>query len=346
MTKERLSALLPFFVFIVGFVFSILFTMYIHNFTSYMEQSRFNNAAKAIENEIINNENLLTIFIKSIANTFTIAEQITQDDFNYIADSISLNKRPFGIEIIGYSPFVLEHDIKHFEKKYNIKVQPITPKSAFPVQFYAPVDENTRSAYGFNQLSNIYRSRAINQATYLRDITKTMLVQFSFAHDNDTEHRGVIYFDPIYKQDTLQGVIFIGISPKKFYNLALAKSYVNCDIEVYESLDLKKPPIFDSNPMLKDAKYEKIVQIAINNNTQTIIFKSNTIANLGLFQHVSLLILLFGTILSVLTAIIINNLQKRKSDALNLAKVMTSNFQDQMLALEKSVIFIDRKSVV
>jgi signal transduction histidine kinase/ActR/RegA family two-component response regulator len=307
----------------------LVVTFAVSNYVRREEESHSNEefklVCKEIKSKIITRINIQTEFLISGSSLFEASQSVTREEWKRFNKFSIGNVKFMGVQGFGFSTIINKEDLK----KHISAIQ----KEGFPKYTVFPEGERTiytsviylepfggrnARAFGYDMFSNPVRRKAMELA---RDNNAPALSGklFLLLKPKTDIQAGTIIYVPVYKnvpintiaerRAAITGWVFCAFRMNDLMNSIFGASYLNdkknLRLQIYEEDTIsKKALLFDSQENKiqnnNDSKVRRhALSIVLNNKRWTLVFSQSS-ENASFYSAQTLLILIGGTIISLL----------------------------------------------
>jgi CHASE1-domain containing sensor protein len=241
----------------------------------------------------------------------------------------------------------------------NFKIWPEGNRDKYIVAFYSePFNERSKKAIGYDMLTDEVRKVALEKAVLVGDITLTNSLTLVYDKDLSSSTVGFLAFVPVYRGggvpqsimkriQLIDGFVSAPLHINDIVGGILDPSKSGLVIKIYDGLSvLPKSLIYSSanNVGEKNILYRRVQTVYVANHPWTIEFfgvsdKQQNFSD----RYLPNIIFLFGTIFSILLYIIFYIGSSAKTRAMNTARKLTADLEENRKKLEEKNMILEEK---
>lgn len=331
------------------------------NFVRTQAQQRFDNQVNEISSAIMTRMAGYEQVLWGGVGFFGAAGDVNRDKFQIYVSSLNIEKNWPGIQGIGFSiPVSEDEKATHIDQiraegfpEYSIK--PPGKRDIYSAIIYLePFDWRNKRAFGYDMWSNDMRRQAMRRARDEGVAATSGIITLVQETESDVQ-KGFLTYLPLYKRNVPLETVedrrdaFLGwvYSPFRMGNLMegiLGPRNLDINYEIYDGTQISKDSmLFDSNDIFQDDKRTSAdlithtKEIEIQGRTWTLTFAGEKHALLSDESNEPLFILVAGIVISFLLSYIVWTLGRLQRRAENLARKMTTGFNEANKKLEENV---------
>lgn len=347
------NLILPFSILLVGLVISIVIAIKLYKADLKVQQQELELKANDLKFNIQNRLNVFQQFSKSSASFFMSSDTITREEWKEFITYSKVNQNLKGFQGVAFIANVsakhIDAHIARFINEFSTSYQ-VYPKSFTnqytPILYIEPLDDKNTKAVGFNISSNPVMRKAIEEA---RDFNETVLTgKVTLIQDVENgDQIGSIIYSPVYKvnktlnlkenkRDKIIGWSAISFRINDFIKDLVALKNLNQEnsiqIKIYDGTLINEESLM-YNSIAETNAYPTTTSlisfalpVELNRKTWTLLVTQPSIAFL---ESKSMILLLFGTILSFLLSYLVYTYQNTARIANEIAKKLTLDLSDK-----------------
>lgn len=294
-------------------------------------ENRVVRVTEAVDSRIIDYVQIL----KGCQGLFYGSDSITARDWKVYIDNLNISSIYPGIEGIGYAAYIpatnktlLEESIRRSGFRDFAIQSSFKNKYLTPIIYIEPFSGRNLRAFGYDMYSNDARRKAMDRAIVTGGAAMTSKVTLVQETVNNVQP-GFLLYMPVYKnprendsiqkrKSSINGFVYY---PFRSYDLLqnISKRFTDVQLQIYDGFEISSNNLlFDSdlsatNQHERDSAIEftKTVQLNVAGRPWKVVIKSNDRFGSAIEKTQPLLILIFGTVLSILFFIMIFNIIKR-----------------------------------
>ena len=254
---------------------------------------------------------------------FLASDAVSRDEFHSYISSLSIDQNFPGIQGIGYSAVVPVDEKESFINKIQSEgfssytITPVAPRGFYTSIIYLePFDARNQRAFGFDMFTDATRRVAMEQS---RDANKPIIsgkVTLLQEYKEDVQ-AGFLMYLPLFQKGTntdtidqrrkhILGWVYAPFRMNDFMNGLNGYDKNDFDLEIYdEGIIDKTHLLFDSDVKKHIGVYNKTIDLNIAGRDWSIYIKSTANFEKKLDMSKANLVLVLGTILSILLVYII-----------------------------------------
>lgn len=362
--KNFIRNYIPTWVSLLILIVGLLTTFLVYNLANQEEETQSQKAfvqdCNEIKSKIITRINLQTEFLIGGSNLFEASESVSREEWKRYNKFSTGNIKFRGVQAIGFAPIVKLADLKkHISvtqkegfPKYNVFPEGIR-ESYTPIVYLEPFVGRNTFAFGYDMYSESVRRKAMELA---RDKNEPVLSGkiFLVLEDKKTIQAGTVIFIPVYKdmpiqtvasrREAISGWVFCAFRMDDLMISILGASFSednhNIHLKIYEDSTIAPEALlFDSQKIKKENRTDlkirtRMLPIFINGKKWNLKF-SHSSENTIRFSTLTLLILICGTIISLLLSALSYTLLVTRKRAGMIAKKLTSDLKHKNQDYEK-----------
>ena len=335
------SSNFSYYIILVGICLSVFIAWQSALWIENSEKSRFTAASEQLlylaEKQLQSNVQLLC----GAAAYMKASTHVSRDDWRLFIQSQYLSKRFPSIQAAGFAPIVKRRDVKAFED--SIKAEGFKDFTVFPpshnsdvsvIAYLEPFDAINRKAMGFDMASESVRKATMDNAIQRGVATLSSKIEL-VQGTTPEEKAGFVIYVPLYstgtipstseeKQKSVQGFVFAGLKAQTLFQNLRGKQYIKVDFEIFDGTEREMhSKLFDSNPALKEARFEHVKTIALYGREWTFHFKANEVLDIGLNRYIPYIQAFFGILFAFIVGRWIDALQRTREEAYRIAEEQT-----------------------
>ncbi|MFL6656502.1 MAG: CHASE domain-containing protein, partial [Massilia sp.] len=332
----------------VGLGMTVLVWHLVSGATERRALERFDSAAANIEQRIVERMRTYEQALRSGRALYSASISVERDEWHAFIDGMGVDRNFPGVQGIGFAALVTPTSRAELEKLVqadgfaDFKIwPPIAGPRAMAVIYLEPFDERNRRAFGFNLLSEPTRRAAVEQAerTGLPTVSaKVTLVQEA----GNKAQAGFLMFVPVYRNGApvatqaersaaLQGVVYAPFRMDDLMAGVVAAQAADVGIEIFDgdSTDVAQrmhASALRSNQDQKDYPnpYRKVTAVQLQQHQWNVRVTSLAAFENSIDRQKSQIVLVAGTIISLLFFGVVRALAAREEYAAARAEQMRS----------------------
>lgn len=331
---------MPAFIFILFVIVSILVNRYIVKNRDVYFLDKSQEIKLLMEKE-------LNIYIDALLGSkgmFDASQTVTAKEWQIYVDSLNLEKNYPGLQGLGYAKVFSKNELPSVENE--IRSQGFTQFKVFPVDdrdFYTsiiyiePKDERNLKAMGYDMYTEEKRRQAMARAAETNLPSMSNKVTLLQEIDEDVQPGFLVYL-PVYKNGDLDGFVYNVFRVKDLINSMFVIDYPDIDIRIYDGLKTTEKNLIysTSDEKINKILFRKTESIYIAGNVWTIEYtNSKTYTDSLTNKLLPYIFLSSGFVVSFLVLIIMNAMSNSEKKAIEYAKELNSELEQNRLYLVK-----------
>jgi PAS domain S-box-containing protein len=348
--------LLPFGVFMIGMLITVLIWHLFSNHIEEMIKERFSSRTNQIIEQIV--ERLYTdrTILRGAAALFDVSGNVSRKQWRTYIEGLQIREHYPGMQGIGFSKVIRPSELQaHIS---TIRAEGFPDYTVWPegrrteyssVIYLEPFDERNQRAFGYDMFSEPVRRAAMEKARDTGNVTITGKVKLLQETDKEVQN-GFLMYVPVYKkgmpltneQEKRQALLGYVYSPFRINNLInsiFKEGLPDVDLEIYDGEEISKEAGLydfenDYDALFIDKKHflaeKKVMDIHGHKWTfycsvmKPFIISAETYMPSGIFP--------IGSIISVSLAFLLWSLERSRAQALEVAAMS----KDMRLLLEST----------
>jgi len=367
------STLLPWFILLLGLLFSLFMAWKSDLWIKETEQVRFQAASEHIASLIHKELDAHIQLIHSVAAFMNATHDVSREEWKHYALENHINENFLGFRALGYAPLIQPSErLKHQQNVRNegfpnytiFQINASFTSAMFPVTYLEPLSELNEKAFGFDLASEITRKEALYQSFKRADVTLSSKIDLVQQYITDHQAGFLIFFPLFQSRDipssqeerlkSAKGVVYIAIDAKKMFEQLLQDNYVLVDFEIYDGIvPLEQNLLYNSNPDLLEPRLSLDTSVEIYGTTWTIHFKAKNVLEMNNSRYFPWLQMLLSLILFSLLSGLMYALQRTRKKAYAIAEEKTkllakseSDIRSIFQTMQEGVIVLNDQGVV
>lgn len=330
----------PYLVIVIGLIISIFSGWFTYRYYKEKEKVRLELASNKITLLIKNRMSVYEHLLRSGVGLFNTFDGVTREEWRLFSKENQLSKNFKGIQGFGYSEVILPINKKSYENRIrkegfpNFSIKPEGQRKLYTsINYLEPFDERNKRAFGYDMYSEKVRNTAMTKAMQSGEAILSDKIKLVQEYNKDIQ-AGFLMYLPVYKKDSnlntpedrtlkIQGFVYAPFRANDLMNGILGSMFPNIDFELYSGNQTSKENIlYDSNIYDGSALVYQTINIIMNGQTWTLVFKTNhELESESLF-----IIFLVPSLLMALTLLLyllLNSLIKTEETAVKIATKAT-----------------------
>ncbi|MES2354051.1 MAG: CHASE domain-containing protein [Pseudomonadota bacterium] len=358
---NRLLPLLHWATLFICLGLTIIAWHFISSSTERRAQDRFNYIAQSVQQRIDERMNVYENLLHAGQGLFKASASVERDEWQKFVKSLKIERDFPGVQSIGYAKKIVLAEKSAIEQSAHadgmptFRIWPEGERSEYiPVFYIEPSTDRNRRAFGFDMFSEPVRRAAMMQARDSSEAAisgKVMLVQET-GKDAQT---GFLMYLPVYRNcmrietkeeriAALEGYVY---SPYRMTNLMsniLEQSFPEVALQVFDGdKETADALMYSSHPKTIHTEdypnaftVRKIISIVNNEQIWTLRITSLPVFEAAIDRQKSLIVLVAGTMISLLFFGIVSSLTAMREKAQALANEMTGALKETNRTLRQS----------
>ena len=297
--------------------------------------------------------------LKGCQGLFYGSDSITANDWKIYIENLNISTIYPGIQGIGYAAYIPVKDTARLERTLRKSGFPdFNIRSSFendyltPIIFIEPFSGRNLRAFGYDMYSDHKRREAMDRALVTGEASMTRKVRLVQETDVNIQP-GFLLYMPVYRDHkkvtsledrtrNIQGFVYY---PFRSYDLMdyISENFHDLHLQIYDGARVRsKNLLFDSErPQQNEAvnktvsEFSKLVRLNVAGTTWSVIIASNDKFVSSIEKSQPVIILAFGTVLSILFSTMIFTMIRRNrqiSVELELTKEL-DNKKDEFIGI-------------
>lgn len=322
---------LSFILFLIFFLITVLLYHNTRKNTTAYNKEIFDNRSALATASIERRMNYYILILNSVRALFLSSDTVSKNEWQRFIDALNIEQEFPGVQGVGYSVVVPPGQLAPFTKRMRsrdmpgFEVKPPTSRSVYTSVIYLdPPNQNNLKVIGFDLLTDSVARKAMERAT---DFDMPVISEKVTLRNKSGQgsQPGFLIFLPLYRDKNsppnlqerrrlIKGFVYSTFMASDLLGKILKDQYQQLDIEVYDGDITPGSLLFDKDPetnyFTKRGKYNRVIQLKIAGCVWNICFFSLPSFEPPSERKFSILILLGGSIISILVFFIVWVLSK------------------------------------
>lgn len=352
---RHLHRLLPWIVLALGFVITYILQNVAYQANYKNVQERFDFRANEIVSNIESRLESYKIVLLGAKGLFLSSQSVTRDEFREYVEQLDLPNNYPGIQGVGFTLLIKAEDLAEHTQKIRSEgftdyaIRPAGNRDLYTSIIYLePFDWRNQRAFGYDMFSETVRQRAMQQSRDDNEIVSSGMVTLVQETEKNRQP-GFLMYLPVYqhlkpynslseRRENLLGWVY---APFRMHDLMLGimgphfgEIGSSIAFDIYDGNAMKPEQLMYDFEAQTSTKYDQqkpvfhtTRQVDIGNHTWTISIHSLPSLEAKLDYKSAKYIIIIGSIVSILTALVVWLLLNGRERAYAKATVMTQELR-------------------
>jgi CHASE1-domain containing sensor protein len=322
-------------------------------------EAEFHAEANRITEVVIDRLGLYANVLRGGRGLFDASTEVSRSEWKAYTESLALQKDYPGIQGFGFSKVIQPEEkdvfVKSIQKEgfSQFDITPVGKRDIYTSIIYLePFDMRNQRAFGYDMFSEQNRHEAMVYARDTGDISVSKKVTLLQENSSDKQ-AGFLMYEAVYRpKGTIYGYVYAPFRMNNFMSgIFFSEGSTKIKVEIFDGADIdnlsEERLMYQNNVEVLHSLYTSVETIPVYNQSWTIRFSVPEGYGYDVVRgSMPALIMIFGTLLSILMFFVVYVVNTRRARAVSLAKVMTSDLERSKKEVEEKAKIAEQLNAV